>query len=55
MVDKDEFDWPLSRSRTKVHFFQELQQKINYLGTQQLLFTAIGELMTPTVLNKFII
>lgn len=30
--DKDEFDWSLSKSRTKVHFFQELQPKIQIFG-----------------------
>lgn len=30
--DKDEFDWSLSKSRTKVHFFQEMQPKIQIFG-----------------------
>jgi ketosteroid isomerase-like protein len=30
--DKDEFDWSLSTSRTKVHFFQEMQPKIQIYG-----------------------
>ncbi|MBK8449541.1 MAG: nuclear transport factor 2 family protein [Saprospiraceae bacterium] len=30
--DKDEFDWSLSKSRTKVHFFQEMQPKIQIYG-----------------------
>ena len=30
--DKDEFDWSLSKSRTKVHFFQELQPNVQIYG-----------------------
>lgn len=26
--DKEEFDWSLSKSRTKVHFFQEMQPQV---------------------------
>ena len=30
--DQDEFEWSLSKSRTKVHFFQEMQPKIQLYG-----------------------
>lgn len=30
--DKEEFEWSLSKSRTKVHFFQELQPQVQVYG-----------------------
>ena len=30
--DKEEFDWSLSKSRTKVHLFQEMQSHIQLYG-----------------------
>lgn len=31
--DKDEFEWSLSKSRTKVHLFQELQPTVQLYGS----------------------
>ena len=38
-VDKEEFIWSLSKERTKVSFFQELQLKVQMLSTNSALVT----------------